>query len=52
VALGATLALDSQRHRSSGGRWPRTCSTWAPHPAHVVFPHFRHCTALHIPPRV
>ena len=43
-ASGELVAVDAQVHRSSGGRCPRTCSTWAPHPAQVVF---AHCSTSH-----
>lgn len=50
LAAGGLVALHWQR--SAGGTWPRTCSTWAPHPFQVGRPQVRQFAALHIPPRV
>lgn len=35
-------------HRCSAGTSRRTCSTWRPHPDHVVPPQVRHVARLHI----
>ena len=49
AVLAAPLA---HWQRSALGRSPRTCSTWAPQPAHEGLPHCLQFTFLHIPPRV
>jgi hypothetical protein len=44
--------VSRQLQRSARGTPPRTCSTWAPHPAQVGFLHVEHVVILHIPSRV